>query len=147
MLGSSHFSFSCWARCLKIESDSWSFFLPKNYCNWSSCITPNIASEILEKWPTWIKKNRETKRIFVLAAAFVDNFKKLGFQFEEQLEIASADEKVIVIPWKWFNRHFIILFWKKKVMCIGIFYFKRKNIKNRNHIEQFQIFCFTKSVK
>ena len=35
------------------------------------------------------KKNRETKRIFVLAAAFVDNFKKLGFQFEEQLEMVQ----------------------------------------------------------
>ena len=76
------------------------------------------------------KKNRETKRIFLLAAAFVDNFKKLGFQFEEQLEIASADEKVIVIPWKWFNRHFIILSWKKMLCSIGIiiFYFKRKYI-------------------
>lgn len=54
---SSHFSLSCWARCLKIESDSWRFSLPENYCNWSSCITPNIASEILEKWYPWIKKS------------------------------------------------------------------------------------------
>ena len=77
------------------------------------------------------KKNRETKRIFVLAAAFVDNFKKLGFRFEEQLEIASVDEKVIVIPWKWYNGHFIILSWKKMLCNIGIvffFYFKRKYI-------------------
>ena len=35
----------------------------KNYCNWRSCITPNIgASEILEKWHK-NKKNRETTNI------------------------------------------------------------------------------------